>query len=86
MYLPDGLHRPSGFFLSFPTHQPVRIFALKTSSWDMAVVINTPFNNLYLSAMLPEGEVRLRAEQAEEKPKKQRKPRSKKSAEVVALI
>ena len=52
----------------------------------MAVVINTPFNNLYLSAMLPEGEVRLRAEQAEEKPKKQRKPRSKKSAEVVALI
>ena len=54
MYLPDGLHRPSGFFLSFPTHQPVRIFALKTSSSDMSVVIDTPFNNLYLSAMLPE--------------------------------
>ena len=41
-------------FLSFPTHHPVRIFALKTSSSDMSVVIDTPFNNLYLSAMLPE--------------------------------
>jgi len=32
------------------------------------------------------GEEQPKAEQAEEKPKKQRKPRSKKSAEVVALI
>ena len=26
MYLPDGLHRPSGFFLSFPTQPPLNTF------------------------------------------------------------
>lgn len=51
MYLPDGLHRPSGFFLSFPTQPPVFIFAPKQRT--MAQFI-TSFQQLMITAALPE--------------------------------
>ncbi len=51
MYLPDGIHRPSGFFLSFPTQPPVFIFAPKQRT--MAQFI-TSFQQLMITAALPE--------------------------------